>query len=106
MSLQHRRRQPELMDDLSLDDLLHSSALTGLRRVNWWSRTTATLESSIRSHCAKLLSQYAVESRPLKILDIASGGGDLAIQLANRLRRSGISVAIEECDISSTAGAG
>ncbi|MCA9061556.1 MAG: methyltransferase domain-containing protein [Planctomycetaceae bacterium] len=96
MDLKTRNRQPELMDEPDLDGRIHAEALAGLRRVNRLSRTDAVLWETIRR-----LSPPA--GRPLTILDIASGGGDLAIQLARRCARSGISVEIEGCDISPTA---
>ena len=103
MSLKQRFRQPELMDDPGLDEQSHNNALTGLRRVNWWSRTVSVLEKSIRSQCGDMIRLNKASDTPLRILDIASGGGDMAIQLACRLQRSGINVSAEGCYISSTA---
>ncbi|MBM4077143.1 MAG: methyltransferase domain-containing protein, partial [Planctomycetes bacterium] len=42
-------------------------------------------------------------SSPLTLLDIASGGGDLAIRLARICRQKGISIEIQGVDISETA---
>jgi hypothetical protein len=39
LDLRTRHLQAELMDDPSLDGVSHEQALTGLRRINWWSRT-------------------------------------------------------------------
>lgn len=97
--LKQRHLQPELMDDPALDGKVHQQALAGLRRVNLLSRTAAIFEQAIvRSGVMK-----GAESEPLRILDIACGGGDLVIQLTKRLRKHGRSVQIEGCDISPTA---
>ncbi|WP_298863270.1 methyltransferase domain-containing protein [uncultured Gimesia sp.] len=94
MNFQVRKREPELMDQPGLSEHEHGSALNGLRRVNWWSRSSAILWPSIQK-----LAQR-VEQRPLRILDIASGGGDVALNLAQRAQRAGIAVEVDGCDIS------
>jgi len=92
-----RDRQPELMDDPGLAESTHRSALKGLGKVNSLSRTDGILWRALRSISLRPGQQS------LKILDIASGGGDSAIRLAQRFQRSGQSVEIEGCDISPTA---
>lgn len=97
-TLERRNRQPEVMDQPGLDPVLHGDALQSLRRINWLSRTIAALWSPI--------AQLAAESpttRPLRILDVASGGGDVAIGLAREASRAGVAVEIEGCDISPAA---
>lgn len=94
MNFQVRKREPELMDQPGLSEREHGSALKGLRRVNWWSRSTAILWPSIQK-----LSR-AVDQRPLRILDIASGGGDVALGIAQRAQRAGLAVEVDGCDIS------
>ena len=102
-SLKHRDRQPELMDNPALDELQHRHALRGLRRVNAFSRSTAILWPTI-CEVAQWLSEHpGLSERPVRILDIASGGGDLAVDLASRANRSAIEVEIEGCDISPLA---
>lgn len=96
-SLSHRRLEGELMDAADLDDQTHLQALRGLRRINVASRTAAVLWPCI------LRIAEARHHRPLKLLDIATGGGDVAIELACRARRAGIALEIEACDISPTA---
>ena len=96
--LRSRNLQSELMDDPSLDGVSHEQALTGLRRINWWSRTDLAVWRAIRRNLAGDRFE-----RPISILDIASGGGDLAIRLSIRAERAGIPVNIEGCDISPTA---
>lgn len=97
MSLAQRRLQPELMDQPGLDQRLHIDALCGLAKVNILSRIAATLWKRIRP----LATQTKPE--PLRVLDIACGGGDTAIALAQRARRAKLAVEIAGCDISTTA---
>ena len=93
-----RNRQSELMDDPSLDSTIHRRALAGLRRINWWSRTDNAIWKEILT-----LSTRNSTARPLSILDIAAGGGDLAIRLAELAERDSVPVRIDGCDISPTA---
>ncbi len=97
MSLAKRRLEPELMDQPGLDDRLHIEALRGLANVNWISRNAAILWKRI------LPLTQRTASRPLRILDIACGGGDTAIALAKRAHRASAAVEVSGCDISSTA---
>ncbi|WP_299468100.1 methyltransferase domain-containing protein [uncultured Gimesia sp.] len=97
MNFQVRKREPELMDQPGLTEREHGSALAGLRRVNWWSRSSAILWPPI------LELARTVDQRPLQILDIASGGGDVGLDIALRAKRAGISVEVDGCDISSFA---
>ncbi|RLT22818.1 MAG: hypothetical protein DWI29_00105 [Planctomycetota bacterium] len=85
--LSSRNRKSELMDDPSLNGATHRHALAGLRRINWLSQSDRTVWKEI-------LRQARANSgeRPLTILDIAAGGGDLAIRLASRAERDGVSV--------------
>lgn len=96
--LASRHRQSELMDDPALDHDAHRHALKSLGRINWLSQSDKSVWKAIlrkvRTH---------TQDRPLTILDIAAGGGDLAIRLAGLAKRDGVSVAIDGCDISPTA---
>jgi 2-polyprenyl-3-methyl-5-hydroxy-6-metoxy-1,4-benzoquinol methylase len=95
--LSHRRLEGELMDADDIDHQTHRTALRGLRRINVASRTAAALWPCI------LRIAEARHDRPLTLLDIATGGGDVAIELACRARRAGLALEVEACDISSTA---
>ena len=97
LSLRSRDRQPELMDDPSLDEIEHRAALTGLRRVNGISRSAAILWPSIKRLARKESSQR------LRILDIACGGGDVTVAIAARAAAAGIAMQVEGCDISPVA---
>lgn len=96
-SLSHRRLTDELMDDPAIDARQHRTALRGLRRINVASRTSAALWPSIRAIAER--RQY----RRLSLLDIATGGGDVAIDLARRARQEGVELDVAACDISPTA---
>jgi 2-polyprenyl-3-methyl-5-hydroxy-6-metoxy-1,4-benzoquinol methylase len=97
MILKQRHQIPELMDDPDLDVRLHYAALRGLRRVNQISRSSDMLWASIR--------RLAEESpgRPLRVLDIASGGGDVVVSLSQKAHRHGFRLQIDGCDISEHA---
>ena len=97
-TLGKRNRQPELMDQPGLDEGLHAHALKSLSRINWISRTSAMIWRPIRK-----LALEANPSRTLRILDVACGGGDVAIGLARRAGRAGIKVQVDGCDINPVA---
>jgi 2-polyprenyl-3-methyl-5-hydroxy-6-metoxy-1,4-benzoquinol methylase len=88
---------PERMDEPNLDPTEHRRALAGLRRINAWSLTTNYLWRAI-THIA---SERSI--RTIRILDVACGGGDLSVQIAERARRARIEVVMHGCDMSSTA---
>jgi 2-polyprenyl-3-methyl-5-hydroxy-6-metoxy-1,4-benzoquinol methylase len=94
--LTQRRREPEIMDRPDLDVAQHVNALAALRRINFWSGTTGFLWRAI----ADLARETA---GPVRVLDIATGGGDTPIRLWQKSRRAGIDVAIAGCDKSATA---
>lgn len=96
-SLARRQLEDELMDDPALDRQAHLAALRGLGRINTLSRTVAALWPCI-ARIAKVR-----RDEPLTLLDLATGGGDVAIALARRARQAGIDLQVEACDISETA---
>lgn len=97
--LAHRERLPELMDQPGLDPERHAKALVGLRRINAVSRSAACLFDPIRA-LARALPPGAA---PLRLLDVACGGGDVALDLAALAQRHGLALAVEGCDISPQA---
>lgn len=96
--LEKRRCEQELMDQPGLAVPEHQAALAALRRVNLLS--TAVL------HMWKALEQIARSNRtgyPIRVLDLACGGGDIAIRLARRAQRKQVPMIFHGCDVSSTA---
>ncbi|MFM7161967.1 MAG: methyltransferase [Planctomycetaceae bacterium] len=94
---EHRRLVPEVMDRPDLDPALHRQALTALRRINRLSRTTASLWGQI----APLAR--APHAAPLRVLDVACGGGDVLRGLAALAQRQGCQLEFRGCDFSPTA---
>jgi SAM-dependent methyltransferase len=93
-SLRTRTLVPEVMDDPGLDPAAHRAALAGLSRINAISRAGAPIFGAIRD----------ISPRPdLQIVDIACGGGDVAIDLYRRSRLGGLQWQVTGCDISPTA---
>ncbi len=86
----------EIMDKADLEPRLHVHALNGLARINRFSGTSGMIWQSIR-HLA------TTANGRLRILDLATGGGDLPIALWQRSQRQGLSLQIEGCDKSETA---
>lgn len=95
--LRVRRRTPEIMDQADLDAGLHEQALRGLERINRWSRSAQLLWPALRS-CAP-----ATGGRPLRVLDLATGAGDVPLRLWRLSRRAGVPLEIEGCDRSARA---
>jgi SAM-dependent methyltransferase len=95
--LAQRQREPEIMDDPALDPRRHRAALRGLARINRVSASVQTLWSAIRG----LTGQ--ADREPLRVLDVATGAGDIPIGLWQRARRSGISLDVDACDTSPRA---
>ena len=85
------------MDQPSLDAAAHAHALRGLARINRWSRSDAILWPAIER-----LARTAGGS-PIRVLDVASGGGDVPIALAKSALRAGLTLEIEGCDVSPEA---
>jgi 2-polyprenyl-3-methyl-5-hydroxy-6-metoxy-1,4-benzoquinol methylase len=97
MNFTSRHCVPELMDQPGLDKQQHRQALDGLRRVNRISATSGIFWPTIEA----LAKQR--NDRPLSVLDVACGGGDVAVSMAQRAKRAGIKMTIDGCDISSVA---
>src|SRR5689334_22373107 len=96
-NLARRRHQAELMDQPGLDPTLHQAALRGLERINWFSRSARIVWQEIRS-LARL-----DPTRTWKVLDVASGGGDVALAVARQARRERLSLGLCGVDVSPTA---
>ena len=91
-SLAHRHREPEIQDQPDLDSKLLQQALAGLESVNSWSRSLHVLWPSIRTLGRQM-------NRPLRVLDIATGAGDVPIGLWRLARQERVALRIEGCDL-------
>lgn len=98
-SLAHRVIEPEVMDQPRLDAQRHQQALRGLSRLNRVSGSSRIVITALR----QMGRMESGTSQPLRILDIATGGGDLPIALAKYANQAGHDWKIEGCDISETA---
>jgi len=97
LHLRERRRQPEIMDQPGLDEHSHTSALKTLARINWWSGSASILWPPLKTLTESL------PKRSLRVLDVATGGGDLPIRLWCRSRRDQVDLQVDGCDVSDTA---
>ncbi len=95
--LRSRSIEQEVIDDQSLELMHRLDELAGLRRVNAVSLTCRTFWLHIRRVARENPNQ------PLRVLDLASGGGDTAIGLSRRARREAIPLEVHGCDISPDA---
>jgi 2-polyprenyl-3-methyl-5-hydroxy-6-metoxy-1,4-benzoquinol methylase len=95
--LRTRARQPEIMDQPDLDPSAFLGALQALERINWLSGSAGILWPPI----AELARTEA--RRPLRVLDIACGAGDVPIRLWQRARATGVMLQMEACDRNETA---
>jgi 2-polyprenyl-3-methyl-5-hydroxy-6-metoxy-1,4-benzoquinol methylase len=88
--------EPEMMDQPDMAGERHVHALRGLERINAWSGSARLLWPS--------LAQLArAVSGTVRVLDVATGAGDLPIRLWNRARRSGLAIELDGMDRSASA---
>ncbi len=85
------------MDDPALEQDRHEQALKGLARINWISHSSSIVWTAIRRLAAKRNGQ------PLRVLDVACGGGDVAIGVSRKAARSPWQIEVSGCDVSETA---
>ena len=86
-----------MMDQPDLDVRQHRQALTALGRANAISRTAAAIWPAMRD------AARDAGTRPLHVLDIASGGGHLVVSLARRAAIEGIPLDVTGWDVSPVA---
>lgn len=89
LALRSRRIEPEILDDIALEDERRLSALNGLRRINAVSLTAYQVWRPIR---------MLAHDRPLRVLDVASGAGDIPLALWRYARRARIAIDVSGCD--------
>jgi 2-polyprenyl-3-methyl-5-hydroxy-6-metoxy-1,4-benzoquinol methylase len=92
-----RDRRPEVMDQPGLSADRHAAALRALARINWLSRSAGLVWPPLLALARRLAP------RPVRVLDVATGGGDIPVRLWRRARRAGVALAVEGCDVSATA---
>lgn len=95
--LSQRRLQPELMDQPELEAARHQGALEGLARINFLSGSARILWPAIK----RLVRQDP--QREWRLLDVATGAGDVPAALWRKAKRAGVRLEIAGCDISDRA---
>jgi ubiquinone/menaquinone biosynthesis C-methylase UbiE len=93
-----RYREQELMDDPALPGAEHRKALKGLERINRLSGASRATWRGVR----RTLEQ-SERSTECRILDVATGSGDVAVGVARLARTSGIHVRLHLVDVSPEA---
>lgn len=93
----HRELVPELMDDPNLDFAEHVRALGGLARIGRFSGTARLFGRHLRELAGR------ADGRPLRVLDLATGGGELPVSLAAMAQAEGWPIEFWGCDASERA---
>ena len=93
-----RDRRPELMDQPGLGTETHHRALDGLKAANIVSRVSRIIWQGILD-----AGIIPTKTRSLRILDVASGGGDVLIGVSKLAARHGVELQAHGWDISPTA---
>jgi 2-polyprenyl-3-methyl-5-hydroxy-6-metoxy-1,4-benzoquinol methylase len=97
LTLTSRDHRPEIMDQSWLDREKHRGALSGLGRLNLASGVCHQICRKLIAYCrSRGLSS-------LRVLDIASGGGDVPWGVWKLARRRGLDLRILGLDVSDTA---
>lgn len=88
---------PEQMDDPELKPSEHLKALSGLQRINAWTRNAALVWSQILP--------IALDNRQncVRVLDVATGSADIPISLMKRSAVHEVKLEIDACDVSEMA---
>ncbi len=90
-----QNRVPEIMDSSDISPESHHRALAALERINHWSDSAGIVWREIHP----MLENKKV----LRVLDVATGGGDVPIALWKLAHQTGVKLEIAGCDKSSTA---
>jgi 2-polyprenyl-3-methyl-5-hydroxy-6-metoxy-1,4-benzoquinol methylase len=85
------------MDDPALDGGRHEAALRGLSRLNYLSGSARTLWPPLAALARQLGRQQ------LRVLDVATGAGDVPVRLWRMARRAGLHLEIHGVDVSPRA---
>ncbi len=95
--MKERSLVPELMDDPGIDQALHHQALRGLERINRWTFASRILWTPIKNLVQETGHKGA------KVLDIATGAGDIPVRLWKEANRLGLNLEVDGCDRSPAA---
>ncbi len=96
LRLNERHRQPEIMDHPALSAAEHVAALRGLSRLNFAGNNPGLIWSVLKDLSGK-------SGDTMRVLDIATGGGDVPLALAKRAHKAGLRMEFAGCDISPLA---
>jgi 2-polyprenyl-3-methyl-5-hydroxy-6-metoxy-1,4-benzoquinol methylase len=91
--VQQRCRQPEIMDQPDLDSGSFTGALRALERINWISGSAGILWPRIMELARSL------KRADLRLLDVATGAGDVPLRLRRRAQKAGWDLHVEGCDL-------
>src|SRR5262245_56470694 len=92
-----RRRQPEMMDAPDLPPARFVETLRGLGLVNLVTRSSRLMWPDLKATAQRH------PDRPIRVLDVACGGGDVLRALWRAARRARLKVKLAGCDLSATA---
>jgi len=95
-SLVQRRLEPEAMDDPSVDPVLHRAALEKLAQFNFLAGSSGAIGR-------ELLRLGGSRTAPLRVLDLATGAGDLPRRLMRRSDHKRLGWSIDGADVSRNA---
>lgn len=93
MTLLSRVREPELMDRPDAHTAELERSLADLRDVNRWLGGTHMVLGALRPMIRRLAD------RPVRVLDVASGSGDIPLSLARWGRARGVPVEVTATDV-------
>jgi 2-polyprenyl-3-methyl-5-hydroxy-6-metoxy-1,4-benzoquinol methylase len=96
-NLRQRCVTPEVMDQPGLDAAEHARALRGLSRINTVSGSAGILWPNLRDLAR------AAGADGIRVLDIATGAGDVPLRLWRKAKRAGVRMRIAGCDRSPVA---
>ena len=85
------------MDDPMLDCRRHEAALRGLSRLNYLSGSARSIWPSLAALARQL------DRQQLRVLDVATGAGDVPVRLWRMARRAGLHLEIHGLDVSPRA---
>jgi 2-polyprenyl-3-methyl-5-hydroxy-6-metoxy-1,4-benzoquinol methylase len=85
------------MDEEDLDPTRHITALRALARVNRVSLVAARVWREVL-HMSGVGHDRGA-GRPLRLLDVACGGGDVMVDVARRAHLAGVPLAVHGCDL-------